>query len=339
MKLVNVVQRKRYKNDLCRQRIELAPDLAGLDDVAGTLDRLISIGAITLEEKTYFETVQQAKKICLDIEEMFSDKGHDVMANICLIDSTKKRPGLFGKLTFLCGPNLPDEYEELVDGIDFTPFTGICGKAAAKNRILQTTDVYNPKLFKHFFSFFQKYDIEFVMSCPIHIDGELCGTLAVFSREAMLVPETFLQTTRNYLIDQEELLAMIQEKWSNRDNVISWNYAIDSDGYVLAAEETVTDIFGYKPYEATGNNLFMDYVHLDDVKKALNDFQYVISNLKHKRSTHRIKHSDGHYIVTESLMSPCLEENVLKYIQVNISVKTSACVAYENELSQTELVK
>lgn len=315
----------------------MAPDLAGFDDVAGTIDWLVSMGFMKLEEKTYFETVQQAKRICLDIEKTFSEVGHDVMANICLLDTTKKRPGVYGQLTFLSGPNLPDEYEELVDGIDFTPYTGICGLATEQDRILQTTDVYNPKLFEHFLAFFKKYEIEFVMSCPIHIDGELCGTLAVFSRETMHVPETFLQSIKNYIIDQEELLAMIQEKWTNHQHVISWNYAIDADGNVLAAEEPVTDIFGYIPNETTGKNLFTDYVHPDDVQTALNDFEYVKRKKKQKRSTHRIKHSDGHYVVTESLISPLIEKSELKYIKVNISVNTSACIAYENEIAQIEM--
>lgn len=328
MKLVNVLQRQRYKNDIESMIRLIAPDLlGGKDAVKIAIDRMQSIGVVSRQERTYIETRLQAKVICLIMEKLFREHGYEVMANICLIDKESAKPGLFGKLVHLSGPHLPDEYEQMVDGLEFSQFTGPCGRAVAKNGIEMSVDMENEYLFK---DFTEKYNINTIVSCPIHADGEIIGILALFSCEKMAVSDECLAQVQQEISDMEYVFTVIQERWRNRD-VFSWKFIIDNEFTVYYLEEEAKHAIGWE-YTDTAYRDCREFIHPDDLPEFETGLKEVFEHHKTWRQVFRCKTKNGNYETLETFSIPITEDNGLRYVEVFTSYNTKACKDHQRKV-------
>lgn len=329
MKLVNVVQRQRYQRDLESFIKVIAPELLHSDNYKAAVEKMVSIGLVSRGEKTYFNIKLEAKIILLIIEALLADHGFDMNASISMIDKENRQPGSIGTLVHLSGPHMPDEYVEAVDGYAMTHFTGTCGRAIYKNHVVSCYDVFNNELFVNFWGIYATYGIQSVLSFPVRVDGEVIGTLSLFSTEQLKEHnDKIIEIVEPRIEGLENVFASLQEAWEKRD-VLSWKYILSSDSTVFYVEEPVNEGLGYLPQECIGKDLFTTYVHPEDREETLRDLECVIRKHKTKRSIHRIKAKDGKYIMAETLFVPITDHKELRYIECFIAINTKACKEFE----------
>ncbi|MFX1283645.1 MAG: PAS domain S-box protein [Promethearchaeota archaeon] len=94
----------------------------------------------------------------------------------------------------------------------------------------------------------------------------------------------------------EEALRESEEKYRSLiDNLSDIVTELDSEGNFTFISPQVVDILGYKPEEEIGKNGF-DFIHPDDLGKALELFQKVFTGEQIYNFEYRAKHKNGHYI-------------------------------------------
>ncbi len=103
-------------------------------------------------------------------------------------------PGLMGSILILdpdgrhlrhgAAPNLPDEYNRAVDGLEIGPSVGSCGTAAYKNCRVIVEDTRTDPLWEPFRDVVAAYDLRACWSQPISAsDGKVLGTFALYYRK------------------------------------------------------------------------------------------------------------------------------------------------------------
>ncbi|CAN7733323.1 PAS domain-containing protein [Caballeronia sp. LjRoot34] len=94
-------------------------------------------------------------------------------ASVLLVDATGKR------LVHGAAPSLPDEYNRIVDGLEFGPLMGSCGAAAFRGEPVIVEDIQTDPVWAAFRDIARQYDLRACWSMPIHAaDGRLLGTFA-----------------------------------------------------------------------------------------------------------------------------------------------------------------
>lgn len=335
MKLVNVVKRHRYQKDLTEMIKLIAPDLlSSQDKYAQAIERMYQMNAISRGEKTFYEIKLQGKLICLMIENIFKEHGYETYATVNFIDKENKAPGTVGTLVHLSGPHMPEEYVEAIDGLELTEFTGACGRSAAVNKIVHSVDALHDELYKDFWPVLTKYNLQSVSSFPIHVDNEICGTVAVFSQSILDVSSAFLEEVQQRILDLELVFARLQEDWKNRD-AICWKYLLSNDMYVHYADfEPVEKYLGWTPEDVIGAPLLESFVHPDDWAETKNKVKQVFEEHRAKRLIYRMKKKDGSYEVLEALLIPIITAGTkeLLHIEVFQAINTKRCKEFMHSL-------
>jgi PAS domain S-box-containing protein len=94
-------------------------------------------------------------------------------ASVLLVDATGKR------LVHGAAPSLPDDYNRIVDGLEFGPLMGSCGAAAFRGEPVIVEDIQTDPVWAAFRDIARQYDLRSCWSMPIRAaDGRLLGTFA-----------------------------------------------------------------------------------------------------------------------------------------------------------------
>jgi PAS domain S-box-containing protein len=94
-------------------------------------------------------------------------------ASVLLVDSTGKR------LVHGAAPSLPDDYNRIVDGLEFGPLMGSCGAAAFRGELVIVEDIETDPVWAAFRDIARKYGLRACWSMPIcAADGRVLGTFA-----------------------------------------------------------------------------------------------------------------------------------------------------------------
>jgi len=81
-------------------------------------------------------------------------------------------------------PNLPEEYNNSIHGLEIGPETGSCGTAAFFGRAVVVSDIQNDPLWRNFRDLAARYDLRSCWSMPIKsVRGKVLGTFAIYHRE------------------------------------------------------------------------------------------------------------------------------------------------------------
>lgn len=337
MKLVDVVQRQRYKKDITSAIKEIAPELLGdKEAVMKAIHRMHELGAVSRQEKTYVEIRLQAKLICLMIEKIFQEQGYEAYGSVLLLDKEDKKPGTFGRLVHVSGPHLPEEYSQIVDGMHLTPFTGACGRSVALNKVVHTLDAQNDPCYEIFYEVYEKYNIRSVTSFPIHVENEIAGIFVVYSCERFDYPTELLEKIQEEVMALECVWAVIQERWKNPD-VQSWKYICDHNGMIYYLEEEAAEAIGWE-YPDAVYTYHEDYVHPDDLEQLKSGFMEIV-NKQHKlfRSVWRCKTKDGSYVPLDTIFMPLTDAEGIRYVEVFTSYNTKACKEFEEKVKRKTL--
>jgi hypothetical protein len=336
LKLVNVVQRHKYKKELINVIREIAPELLSSQSIQVVTDKLVNLGLVSSEEKIYFDIRLQAKIVVLMIERLLEEHGIEAIGSVAFIDKDHKAPGTFGKVVHLSGPHVPDDYVEAIDGLDFHPFFGICGRAYAKNEIVSCHDIDQEPLFEGygFMDVFRKYNIHSVIAFPIHVEGETIGTLSLFSQDNLKSFTELIEIVKKKLYDLENVFTVIQENWYAR-NRMSYKAIIDLEN-LYYIEESCLEVLGYEPSELIhGKYDFL--VHEDDFWELEEKLLYLKENLVSVRHVMRLVRKDGQQVFGEALYMPITGEEGLRYIEVYATLNTKACYEFAEELRRMNI--
>lgn len=100
----------------------------------------------------------------------------DLLTSILLIDDDGKH------LVHGAAPSLPADYCTAIDGIAIGPAVGSCGTAAYVGHSIFVTDIDKDPLWADFRDLAGEAGLRACWSTPIHKDGRLLGTFAIYHR-------------------------------------------------------------------------------------------------------------------------------------------------------------
>jgi signal transduction histidine kinase len=112
----------------------------------------------------------------------------DMLCSILLLDGDKLRYG--------AAPNLPDEYNQAIDGVVIGPEVGSCGTAAFTGQQVIVSDIETDLLWANYRDLALKHGLHACWSTPIITQGRTLGTFALYYRTPQQPNEQDL-----YLID------------------------------------------------------------------------------------------------------------------------------------------
>ena len=100
-----------------------------------------------------------------------------ILTSILLLSDDGKR------LTHGAAPNLPQAYQEAIDGVEIGPCAGSCGTAAYLNRAVYVSDIATDPLWADYRDLALSHDLRSCWSTPIHDGaGSVVGTFAIYGR-------------------------------------------------------------------------------------------------------------------------------------------------------------
>lgn len=98
-----------------------------------------------------------------------------MVGSILLLDSNGKR------LLLGAAPNLPDDYNQQIQGIEIGPQVGSCGTAAYRRELVIVEDTFTDPLWFPYVSLAQKFNLRACWSQPIiSASGRVLGTFAMY---------------------------------------------------------------------------------------------------------------------------------------------------------------
>lgn len=100
----------------------------------------------------------------------------DLLTSILLLD------GDGAHLVHGAAPSLPRDYCEAIDGLAIGPAVGSCGTAAYVGHSIFVTDIDKDPLWADFRDLALAAGLRACWSTPIHKDGRLLGTFAIYHR-------------------------------------------------------------------------------------------------------------------------------------------------------------
>lgn len=115
---------------------------------------------------------------------LIEDQLDGVMGSVMLLDES----GEF--LHTGAGPNLPEAYLELCDGIPIGPRSGSCGTAAFRKEDVFVEDIFNSDLWADFVDELRPFDLRSCWSLPFFSnEGQVLGTFAFYSKDVRRASE------------------------------------------------------------------------------------------------------------------------------------------------------
>ncbi|WP_422023357.1 sensor domain-containing protein [Roseibium sp.] len=106
---------------------------------------------------------------------MIEEQLESGMGSVMLVD------GSGNHILSASGPNLPQSYLELVDGIEIGPRVGSCGTAVFRKEAVFVEDIFDSELWAEYVDLVREYDLKSCWSVPFFSgDGKVLGTFAFY---------------------------------------------------------------------------------------------------------------------------------------------------------------
>jgi PAS domain S-box-containing protein len=224
------------------------------------------------------------------------------LSSIVLLDADGKR------IRHAAGPNLPDAYNRLVDGLAIGPGAGSCGTAAFRREKVFVSDIATDPLWAEYSHLALEHGLRACWSTPIFgADGALLGTFAIYRREPSLPGPPDLQ-----IIARATHVARIAiESERARDALRRSNERFDlvirgTDTGIWDRDFATEELFlsrrwksqlGYAEDELPSRpGLWESLLHPEDRERALGAVRdYLEGRTTTFELEHRLRHKDGSY--------------------------------------------
>ena len=119
--------------------------------------------------------------------------------------------------------------------------------------------------------------------------------------------EGSVEDITNHVLAEKALRESEERYRSLVDNLSDIVVEIDSEGKFTFISPQVIEVLGYQPEEEIGKSGF-DFIHPDDMERALEVFQEVLAGRRSYNFEYRARHKDGHYVPI-SVSGRIIEEN------------------------------
>jgi PAS domain S-box-containing protein len=147
-------------------------------ELAGAKYRADRVHATEREALEQLASGASLRDVLTTIVLMIEQLSEATLASVLLLDSRGKH------LRHGAAPNLPEEYNHAIDGVEIGPRAGSCGTAAFRGEPVFVTDIETDPLWVGYRHLILKHGLRACWSFPIQgSDGSVLGTFAVYYRE------------------------------------------------------------------------------------------------------------------------------------------------------------
>lgn len=220
------------------------------------------------------------------------------IASILLVEDGKR-------LRHGAAPNLPDEYNEAMDGVQIGPTVGTCGRAASTGKTVITPDISADPNWAEYQQYATPIGLKAVWSMPIFSrTGEVLGVFGTYFRECRVpTPDELraveiLARTASVAIERkraEEALRESEQRFrvmADNSPVIIW--VTDPAGEVTYLNTLWHRFTGQLPQISSGHG-WAEVVHPEDVASIYDIFRAAIPQKEHITHEYRLRRHDGEY--------------------------------------------
>jgi two-component system, cell cycle sensor histidine kinase and response regulator CckA len=206
--------------------------------------------------------------VLLRITALIESQSPDLMTSVLLVDEDGKR------LRHGVAPRLPDEYNDLIDGICVGEGVGSCGTAVHRKEPVYVADTLEDRLWKDFVNPARQFALRSCWSIPLlDSSGTVLGTFAIYrkvpgfpSARHKFLLDTASQLTRIALIRDRDVSAIQQKELFVRnvlDSLASAVVVLNADGRIVEANVAWSQ-FVTESDETADRNAFIgtDYVQM-----------------------------------------------------------------------------
>jgi PAS domain S-box-containing protein len=173
------------------------------------------------------------------------------------------------------GPDLPDQYNQVVNGLKPGLGNGSCGTAVYLKEMVVTEDTYTDPNWSEYKEIAKHFGLKACTSIPLFSsNNEILGTFAFYYREQTLPSQYELKLIKasSFLAglaiekhnediasrDMKEMYKFISE---NINNLIT---IYDQTGKIIFTSPSVKNVLGFQPSEIIGMDV-AEYTHPDDI--------------------------------------------------------------------------
>ena len=240
---------------------------------------------------------------CLDfisrsIERLFPDS----ISSICLLDKDKRH------LRHGSAPNLPQEYIDLIDGMEVGPSAGSCGTAVYRNKRVIVEDTSKDPLWENARFASTDFGLHACWSIPIRTpDNNPLGTFALYYKKhkhpGTLELETIERLTNivRVIIENKRAEIVLRENEKRYRGLVTnipgavYRCACDKDRTMSFLSENIKDISGYDNHEFINNEKrsFASIIHPDDQELVEEGVMLGVNNKVPYELEYRIIHKSG----------------------------------------------
>lgn len=224
------------------------------------------------------------------------------VASVLLLDAETQ------KLRVAAAPDLPDEYNALVDGLPVGEHIGSCGSAAFLKRLVIAEDIATDSNWREYRQLAEKFALRACWATPIFsAQGHVLGTFAVY-RTKVGAPQAddirsveLLSRTAALILERGQAEASAQE---NRERLVAslqasgtGTYRWDMQADVLIWDEPLKRLFGLEA-EAGVSDLeqFLERIHPEDRARVESEYERCHAQGGSVDLEFRIKHPSGHIL-------------------------------------------
>jgi formate hydrogenlyase transcriptional activator len=212
-------------------------------------------------------------------------------------------------LRYAAAPKMSDEYRVATDGVSIGPHVGSCGAAAYLRQPVFVSDVLSHPHFANFKDLIVRTGMRASWSSPIMShDGRVLGTFGMFYREvrepgpAEIQLIDYASRIAGIAIEQkraEEKLRQDERELRQLINFLPQHVLVlDTEGFLLHANQTLLDYNGYTLQEMQGpgtDERHQRDLHPDDLERARSERRCGLASGVPFEVEKRIRGKDGRY--------------------------------------------
>lgn len=336
---VGVVTRQSLLEALLDERNQTRPSVTRNETMALSESESLLAG-----EKRVLEAISTSSSQdggLTELVEFVETQSDGVFCSILLIDDTGTH------LRNGASPNLPEEFVQVIDGLEIGPNAGACGTAAFLDRVVIVTDVATDPLCVNVRDVALKHELRACWSCPVHSStGDVLGTIAMYYNHPRS-PDAFHRTLIERAVDlatisierrnAESDLARSEQRLRRAQQIAHvGSFELAADGSPTYWSDECFRIIGLEPgSKRPSREYFLEkIIHPDD--RELN--QRVVQKALQERSTfdyeYRIRRPDGSVRWVNSRGKPICSDS-----QRTVSVEGTFWDITESKLASERLVE
>ncbi|WP_029214958.1 EAL domain-containing protein [Kallotenue papyrolyticum] len=255
-----------------------------------------------------------------ELVQLIEEQAPGMIGSVLLLDETHR-------LRLGAAPNLPAEYNQVIDGLEIGPEVGCCGSAAYHGCVIVTPDIAQDARWQSLREQALAQGLRACWSAPIMGQQGVLGTFALYYRTPRqpTAHELELVTTAaaiaGFAIEHTRASSAMRESEARFRTLVQHSSDIitllNHDGSIRYQSPSITNVLGYQPEELININTF-ELIHPDDQQRVEQLFGRIMQTpLAFERVEYRFRHRDGSWRWLESIGTNHLATASIRAIVIN----------------------